>query len=73
MSDNIVKDEVEGTYRAEMFVEYGHLEPIISWCSENCHGEWFFGGHSDWKINSQKWVFGFDSEQDYLLFVLTWK
>jgi hypothetical protein len=72
MSSNTTNDDVR-THRAEIFVEYGHLEPIISWCTDNCHSDWFFSGHPDWKINSQKWVFDFDAEQDYLLFVLTWK
>jgi hypothetical protein len=58
------------SHKANVSVPYGQLQPIVEWCDRNCTSEWrYMEDHND-QYNS--WEFFFESEKDYVAFLI-WK
>lgn len=60
-------------YKIDVPLKMGKLQPIIDWCEQNCQGDWKFRSSDIGSMMDPGWRFEFELEQDYLLFVLTWK
>jgi len=60
-------------YRISIPLPYGKLQETIDWCIRNCEATWqfdpFFPGY---EFNSDNTEFLFESEKDYIAFLL-WK
>ena len=59
-------------YSTEMGLHYGQLTPIVDWCESNCKGEWTIEFHPYIASNGNLYTFLFDSEEDYVNFLI-WK
>ena len=60
-------------HKANVVLPYGGLTPVVEWCDRNCTGEWRYmdilnGDDSD----AGRWEFLFESERDYVAFLM-WK
>ena len=65
-----VSIDIPTSHKANLSVPYGQLQPIVEWCDRNCTGEWrYMEDHAD-QYNS--WEFFFESERDYVAFLI-WK
>ena len=61
------------TYSIDIYIKHGQLQTLMNWCDENCQDNWVFGLGEFTLVNFDNcWRFEFNSESDYLLFVLTW-
>lgn len=57
-------------HQANVALAYGELQPIVDWCERNCVGDWkYMENHND-QYNG--WQFFFESDRDYVAFML-WK
>lgn len=56
-------------HRVKVSLNFGDLKPILDWCEKNCTGEWRYmeDPNGDMYIS---WVFFFESERDYVAFLL---
>lgn len=60
-------------HQTKIGLPFGDLKPILEWCERNCESEWtvdFFG--SEQYDNGNSYTFLFDSEKDYVNFLI-WK
>lgn len=68
--------DIPTAHKANIEVEYGQLQPVLDWCERNCEGDYryvdiYTGVESD--ANRQaRWEFLFESEKDYVAFLM-WK
>lgn len=60
------------TYRINIHIPYGSLKSIINWCSVNCKGDWGYTIISDAGSEPGYYSFQFESERDYITFMI-WK
>jgi hypothetical protein len=62
------------SYRANIDVQYGQLQPIIDWCERNCEADYRFMdiNNPEYDSDTGRWEFLFESEKDYVSFLL-WK
>jgi len=68
-----VRDSESFRHAQEISKAWGQLDEIIAWCKSECKQEW------RWQLvdmsNDQKpgrYIFYFDSEQDYFAFYMKW-
>ena len=66
--------DIPTALKANIDIQYGQLQPVIDWCDRNCEGDWRYidlnsSGHDDW---IGRWEFLFESERDYVAFLM-WK
>lgn len=54
-------------YKVDITFPFGKLDSMIEWCDNNCSSEWKFGDSDD------GYTFYFESERDYIAFVLWMK
>lgn len=60
-------------HRANIDVQYGQLQPIIDWCDRNCESDWrYVDLVGDQDSATGRWEFLFESERDYVAFLM-WK
>ena len=60
-------------HNAVIHVKQGELDPVLKWCDEHCVGEWGWMDHTDLVMSySGWWVFLFDDDQDFTMFLLRW-
>lgn len=60
-------------YKKEIVRPFGGLSPVIDWCRTECSQDWRWQvkeGSSN--ISSGRYTFYFDSERDYVAFLLQW-
>jgi hypothetical protein len=57
----------------EISKEFGVLEHVLDWCKEELSSEWRW---QLWEVSSDRrpgrYCFFFDSERDYLAFIMKW-
>jgi hypothetical protein len=57
----------------EIRLIHGELDPVLEWCNVHCHGRWGWMDHTDLvKHYDDNWIFLFDDEKDFTLFLLRW-
>lgn len=71
-------------YQSKVAIPFGELQSILDWCFRNCEKDWYYKDDND-TLNSYNWtqalldktnrykldyVFSFESEKDYLAFIL---
>jgi len=59
-------------YETAIELPYGHLKPIIEWCQSHCERNWKFEVINDAGSESGSYQFRFESEKDFMTF-LVWK
>jgi hypothetical protein len=67
--------------RISLDLEFGKLKDVMSWCRDNCSGDWFVNDHDlnlyayeqDRKYSKNHYVFEFDNEHDLITFSLKFK
>ena len=60
------------SYNTSIELPYGKLGNIITWCQNNCERDWHFQVLNEAGNNPGKYSFMFDSEKDYINY-LVWK
>lgn len=58
-------------HKANIVVPYGSLQPVLDWCERNCEADYRYvdilaGDDSD----AGRWEFLFESEKDYVAFLM---
>ena len=68
-----MRDRASFNHAQEIYKEFGVLESVLDWCKEELSAEW------RWQLISVsserqpgRYCFFFDSERDYLAFVMKW-
>ena len=51
---------------------YGQLKPVIEWCERNCESDWGYDCLLPAGSDGGKYDFYFETESDYINFIL-WK
>lgn len=59
-------------YKTDISIGYGQLKPIIDWCTRNCADDWGYDCQIPAGQFAGLYEFYFESESDYLNFIL-WK
>ena len=62
-------------HKANIVIQYGHLQPVLDWCERNCEGDYRYMEdiYSDVENDanrSARWEFLFESEKDYVAFLI---
>jgi hypothetical protein len=68
-----MRDKDSFNHAQEISKEFGILEHVLDWCKEELSAEWrwqLVEVSSDHKPG--RYIFYFDSERDYLAFVMKW-
>lgn len=59
-------------YKCEIAIPYGQLQPVIEWCQHNLDYNWHYKVLNEAGSSPGFYQFVFDSETDYINFML-WK
>jgi hypothetical protein len=68
-----MRDKDSFNHTQEISKEFGVLESVLDWCKEELSAEWrwqLIEVSSDHRPG--RYIFYFDSERDYLVFVMKW-
>lgn len=57
--------------RIAINLPFGELQPILNWCDKNCLGNYQYMEDPNGEMYNS-WIFFFESERDYVAFIL-WK
>jgi hypothetical protein len=67
------RDRASFNHAHEIVKPFGKIEQVIDWCKSECPDEW------RWQLvevssdhRPGRYIFYFDSERDYLAFVMKW-
>ena len=71
MSTNITL--IKFGYKCEIAIPYGQLQPVIEWCQNNIVNNWQYKVLNEAGSSPGFYEFVFDSEKDYMLFLLVAK
>jgi hypothetical protein len=69
------------TNSVSLYINFGELQSVISWCEQNCQFDWKFDydGQTSEELfripdsYGRRYIFKFDNDKDTTLFVLRWK
>jgi hypothetical protein len=61
--------DIPKTFNSNIAIPYGQLGNVIDWCKVNCTHEWKYD-YSPHDANVPDYVFYFESERDYVAFLL---
>lgn len=59
-------------FRCDIAIPYGELQPVIEWCQNNLNYNWHYKVLNEAGSSPGFYQFVFDSEKDYINFLL-WK
>ena len=60
-------------HNIDMHLNHGELNPVLEWCNVHCHGRWGWMEHPDLVKNyDDNWIFLFDDDRDFTMFLLRW-
>ena len=63
--------DIPTALKANIDVQFGQLRSIIDWCERNCEAEYRYLD-IDYDSDAGRWEFLFESEKDYVAFLM-WK
>ena len=63
--------DIPTALKANIHIEYGELQPVLDWCERNCEAEYRYLD-IDYHSDQGRWEFLFESEKDYVAFLM-WK
>lgn len=63
--------DIPTALKANIHIDYGELQPILDWCDRNCESEYRYLD-IDYDSDAGRWEFLFESEKDYVAFLM-WK
>jgi hypothetical protein len=73
LKDDFIRNQESFDYAREITKAYGEIETILGWCKSELLDEW------RWQLKdmssptrSGRYIFYFDSQRDYMAFVLKW-
>lgn len=58
------------SYEAKVDIPYGQLKDVISWCSDNCSGDWRYSIIDNAGSFPGIYQFKFEDESDLITFLL---
>jgi hypothetical protein len=58
-------------YKERIALAYGELQHLVEWCDRNCTDDWRYMEDPNGDMYNS-WVFFFESERDYVAFIM-WK
>jgi hypothetical protein len=66
--------DIPTAHKANIDVHYGQLQPVIDWCERNCQSDWRYIDINNPEHHGapDRWEFFFESEKDYVAFLM-WK
>ena len=67
--------DIPTAHKANLNIQYGQLQPVVDWCERNCEADYRYmdlNGNEDSMNNTGLWEFLFESEKDYVAFLM-WK
>ena len=65
--------DIQTAHKANIHIPYGQLQTVLDWCDRNCGGDYRFIDLLDREDSqSGRWEFVFESERDYVAFLM-WK
>jgi hypothetical protein len=66
--------DIPTAHKANISVQYGQLQPVVDWCDRNCQGNWGYQDLNSYAYDNAtgNWEFVFESEKDYVAFLM-WK
>ena len=59
-------------YKTRIDIPFGELKSVIEWCTDNCINDWRFNEEFNPADTKHGYDFYFESERDYVAFVV-WK
>jgi len=59
-------------HQADVYIPYGQLKLMIDWCTLNCAKRWGYEIIDDAGLLPGRYLFKFESEKDYVTFIV-WK
>lgn len=62
--------DIPTAYRSKITIPFGELKDVVEWVDRNCSGDVKYMEDPDDQFSS--WVFFFESERDYIAFLM-WK
>jgi hypothetical protein len=63
--------DIPTALKANIHIDYGELQPVLDWCERNCEAEYRYLD-IDYDSDAGRWEFLFESEKDYVAFLM-WK
>ena len=63
--------DIPTALKANIHIDYGELQPVLDWCERNCEAEYRYLD-IDYHSDQGRWEFLFESEKDYVAFLM-WK
>lgn len=63
--------DIPTAHKANIHIDYGELQPVLDWCERNCEAEYRYLD-IDYDSDAGRWEFLFESEKDYVAFLM-WK
>ena len=63
---------IDTAYEISVQIEYGQLKQMIKWCTDNCIGDWGYTVLNEAGEEPGTYAFKFESEKDYVTFLI-WK
>ena len=65
--------DIPTAHKANINAPFGQLQPVLDWCDRNCEGDYRFVDLVDGQdSDTGRWEFLFESEKDYVAFLM-WK
>ena len=64
--------DIPTAHKANIVVPYGSLQPVLDWCERNCESDYRYVDIDDEYSDAGRWEFLFESEKDYVAFLM-WK
>ncbi len=63
-------------HQSELTIPFGKLQSVLDWCNHNCEKDWVWSQSDTFCISpgtfiiTYDYTFSFESEKDYLAFIL---
>ena len=64
--------DIPTAHKANIDIRYGKLQSVVDWCERNCESEYRYLDIDHEYSDSGRWEFLFESEKDYVAFLM-WK
>lgn len=63
--------DIPTAHKANISAPFGQLQPVLDWCERNCEGDYrFIDLVGDQDSAAGHWEFLFESERDYVAFIM---
>lgn len=69
-------NNIASPLKVKVALEFGALRRVMSWCEDNCSGEWSLDYAGHWDTEQQRfdtYEFVFRDEGDLVAFTMAWR